>query len=113
MLSLCQRAGKAASGDFAVEEALKKRKANLLIMAADVSDRTRAKYLTLASDSGVPCYEVGTRDDLGAALGKGHRAAVAIQSRDFAKGIIAILEREGLTPVKGRGWSGATEDSRI
>lgn len=103
MLGLCQRAGKIASGDLAAEQALKKRKANLLILAEDASDRTREKFISLAASLGVSCYSVGTRDELGLALGKAHRAAVVVQSRDFTKGIVGILEKEGLAPLSGRG----------
>ncbi|HWI66102.1 MAG TPA: ribosomal L7Ae/L30e/S12e/Gadd45 family protein [Symbiobacteriaceae bacterium] len=103
MLGLCQRAGKVASGDLAAEQALKKRKADLLILAEDASERTREKFIGLAASLNVPVYTVGTRDELGLALGKAHRAAVVVQSRDFKKGIVGILEKEGLTPVPGRG----------
>lgn len=103
MLGLCQRAGKAASGDMAVEIALKKRQADLLILAEDASERTQDKILSLAATAGVKCYRVGTRDELGTALGKGHRAAVVIQSRDFTKGIASIMAKAGLEPVTGRG----------
>lgn len=114
LLGLCQRAGKAASGDFAAEQALRKRKADLLILAEDASERTQAKFVELAQRAGVPCYRVGTRDELGEVLGKeGFRAAVVVQSRDFARGIVSHLEKEGLTPATGRGWSGAAQDPRI
>lgn len=103
LLGLCQRAGKAASGDAAARQALRKGTADLLIIAADASERTQSRWLDLAERSGVPCYRVGTRDDLGSALGKEHRAAVAIQSHDFAQGIIGALAREGLMPITGRG----------
>lgn len=104
MLGLCQRAGKLVSGDFAAEQALKRRKGDLLILAGDASERTREKFLKLAEQTGIPCYSLGTRSDLGEALGKeADRAAVVIQSRDFTKGIIGVLQREGLTPVAGRG----------
>jgi len=103
MLGLCQRAGKVASGDLAAEQALKKGKADLLLLATDASDRTREKFLKLAQQNGVHCYSTGTREELGSALGKAGRAAVVIQSRDFTKGIIGILQREGLTPETGRG----------
>lgn len=104
MLGLCQRAGKLVSGDFAAEQALRRRKADLLILAEDASERTREKFIKLAEQAGTPCYCTGTRSDLGHALGKeADRAAVVIQSRDFAKGMVGILEREGLTPVVGRG----------
>lgn len=103
MLGLVQRAGKAASGDLAVEQAIKKRRVHLLIVAEDASDRTRERLLSLAAEAAVPCYVTGTRDELGLAIGKGHRAAVAIQSEDFAKGLSEILTREGLASVAGRG----------
>jgi ribosomal protein L7Ae-like RNA K-turn-binding protein len=103
MLGLCQRAGKIASGDLAAEQALKKRKADLLILAEDASERTQEKFLALARSTAVPCYRVGTRDELGGALGKAHRAAVVIQSRDFTRGLKGILEKEGLKPVAERG----------
>ncbi len=103
ILGLCQRAGKIASGDVAAEQALKRRKAALLILAEDASERTQEKFVALARQSGVPCYRVGTRDELGGAVGKAHRAALVVQSRDFAKGMIGILEKEGLRPLLGRG----------
>lgn len=103
MLGLCQRAGKAASGDLAAELALKKRQADLLILAEDASERTQQKFLELAGRTGVVCYRVGTRDELGEAIGKAHRAAIVIQSRDFTRGIVGNLQKEGLTPVTGRG----------
>jgi ribosomal protein L7Ae-like RNA K-turn-binding protein len=103
MLGLCMRAGKLVSGDFAAEQALRRRKADLLLLAEDASERTREKFLKLAQQAGIPCYSAGARSDLGDALGKADRAVVVIQSRDFTKGLIGILQREGLTPVTGRG----------
>jgi len=103
MLGLCQRAGKLASGDLAAEQALRRRRAELVLIADDASDRTRDKFVHLADQSGTPCYSVGTREALGGALGKAGRAVIVIQSRDFTRGIIGILQREGLTPATGRG----------
>lgn len=103
MLGLCQRAGKLVSGDLAAEQALRRRKAELLLLAEDASQRTREKFLKLAEQSATPCYSAGTRAELGSALGKAGRAVVVIQSRDFTKGMIGILQREGLTPVAERG----------
>lgn len=103
MLGLCQRAGKLVSGDFATEQALRRRQADLLLLAEDASERTREKFLKLAQQAGTTCYSAGTRSDFGSALGKADRAVVAIQSRDFTKGMIGILQKEGLTPLSVRG----------
>lgn len=103
LLGLCQRAGKLVSGDLAAEQALRRRRADLVLLATDASERTRAKFIHLAAQAGTPCYSVGTREALGDAVGRAGRAVVIIQSRDFTKGMIGILEREGLAPVTGRG----------
>lgn len=103
MLGLCQRAGKLASGEMAAEQALRRRQAELVLLAADASERTQERFVRMAERANAPCYAVGTRADLGEALGKAGRAVLVIQSRDFKKGIIGILQREGLTPVTGRG----------
>lgn len=103
MLGLCQRAGKLVSGDFASEQALRRRKASLVLLAEDASERTREKFERLAADSGTPCYVAGSRSELGSALGKADRAVVVIQSRDFTRGICDILRQEGLAPLRGRG----------
>jgi len=103
LLGLCQRAGQLVSGDLAAEQALRRRRADLVLLAADASERTRSKFSHLAAQAGAPCYSVGTREDLGDAVGKAGRAVVVIQSRNFTRGIIGILQREGLTPVTGRG----------
>lgn len=113
MLGLCQRAGKAASGDMAVDMAVRKGKAKLLILAEDASVKTQEKYAALTERFGVPCYRLGTRDQLGAALGKAHRAAVAVLSDDFARGIVGLLKQGGLAPLSVRGWSGGNQDSHI
>jgi len=96
-----------------VEQALRKGKAELLILAADASEKTRAKFITLAARTRVPVYLMGTRDALGAALGKSHRAAVVIQSKDFAGGMLGILRKEGHEPVITHGQVRETEQTDI
>jgi len=91
-----------ASGELAAEQALRKGKAKLLILAADASHKTREKFIALSARNRVPVYLMGTRDALGAAIGKAHRAALVIQSKDFAKGMFDILHQEGLLPVTER-----------
>lgn len=99
LLGLCQRAGQLASGDMAAEQALRKRKALLLLIATDTSERTQNRYRHLARTAGVPCYLVGTLDELGSAVGKSRRAALAILSIDFARGIQGMIKKEGIEPV--------------
>lgn len=103
LLGLCQRAGQLVSGEMAAEQALRRGHAHLVLVAGDASERTRSRFVHLAAQTGAPCYIVGTRAALGEAMGKAGRAVVVVQSRDFARGILGILRREGLAPVTGRG----------
>ena len=70
-LGLAQKAGKTASGDVAVRAALK-------------SGKVKKKIFFLAEMAGVQVIERLTRDELGYAIGKGPRIAVAITDANFA-----------------------------
>ena len=84
-LGMAQKAGKAASGDFAVRGALQSGKAKLLIVAQDAAEATKKELYFLAEQAGVPVLELLTRDELGYAIGKAKRAAVVITDSNFAK----------------------------
>ena len=43
-LGLAKRAGKVASGEFQTEEAIRKGKAELVLVAGDASDNTKKKF---------------------------------------------------------------------
>ena len=87
-LGLGQKAGKVLSGDFAVTEALKKRKVRLLLVATDAKERTKEKLVYLCSENNVRMMEMATKQELGQALGKADRNAVAIVDENFVKMIL-------------------------
>ena len=84
-LGLTQKAGKVASGDFAVRSALKSGKAKLLIVAADAAPNSKKDMYYLAEVAGVEVIELLTRDELGYAIGKAKRTALVITDNNFAK----------------------------
>ena len=79
-LGLAQKAGKTASGDVAVRAALKSGKVKVLVLAKDAAPNSK-KEIYLA---GVQVIELLTRNELGYAIGKGPRIAVAITDANFA-----------------------------
>lgn len=87
LLGLAQKAGKIASGDFAVEKAILAGKAKLILVAEDAADETKKKYCTLAEDYQVDCVTVGSKIELGTAIGKDFRAVAVILDDGFKKGI--------------------------
>ena len=84
-LGLAQKAGKVASGDFAVRSALKSGKAKLLIVAEDAAPNSKKDMYYLAEVAGVEVVELLSRDELGYAIGKAKRTAVVITDTNFAK----------------------------
>ena len=84
-LGLAQKAGKVASGDFAVRSALKSGKAKLLVVAEDAAPNSKKDMYYLAEIAGVEVVELLTRDELGYAIGKAKRTAVVITDTNFAK----------------------------
>lgn len=84
-LGLAQKAGKVASGDFAVRSTLKSGKAKLLIVATDAAPNSKKDMYYLAEVAGVEVIELLTRDELGYAIGKAKRTALVITDNNFAK----------------------------
>ena len=87
-LGLAQKAGKTASGDFAVRGAIKKGKVKLLLVAADAAENSKKDLVYMCQDYHVTLIEVLDRQRLGAAIGKAQRTAVAIIDNNFVKMIM-------------------------
>ena len=92
LLSMAQRARRIVSGAFAVEQALKAGRADLLIMAEDTAEESRKKFLTLADKYKVPYLEALDRDMLGSCLGKDYHAAAALTDAGFAAQLKKLME---------------------
>ena len=87
MLSLAQRAGKVASGEFMTETSVKEGKSFLVIIAQDASDNTKKKFTDMCAFHQVPLLVLGDRDVLGHAIGKEFRASVSVNDAGLAEEI--------------------------
>lgn len=93
LLGLAQRAGKAISGDFAVDSAIRSGKVQLLIIACDTSVNTKKDLQALALRYNVVVCELMTKDQLGNSIGKAHRASLAIIDQGFSKALLAEISK--------------------
>ena len=96
LLGMAQRAGKTASGEFAIQKAIASGKVKALIVAEDASGRFRETMMKEAAAKGIPVYARFTKEELGQCLGKEYRAAAALLDEGFAKAI-----GEKLQPTTG------------
>lgn len=91
-LSLAQKAGRVASGEFATEKAVKTGLAYLVIVASDASDNTKKKMKNMTAFYEVPMYIYASKDDLGGCIGKEYRSMVAVLDQGFAKSMESKLK---------------------
>ncbi len=89
-LGLAQRAGKVLSGDFAVSDALKKEKVKLLLVAKDAAYNSKKELYRMATTANVTVLEILSREEIGIAIGKSPRVAVAIIDNNFANMIKSL-----------------------
>lgn len=87
MLGLAARSRNVASGGFATEEAVKRGKAYLVIIAEDASDNSKKKYGNMCEFYEVPCEIYSVKETLGHAIGKEERTCLAVTDEGFADSI--------------------------
>ena len=94
LLGLAQRAGAVVKGTEATRQSLRRSEALLVVLAEDGSDAQRQKILPLARARDVPVETLGTRDELGAAVGSGSITAMAVTRSSFARQLRERLGRD-------------------
>lgn len=90
LLGFASKAKKLVSGESAVEAILKKKQARLLILAEDVSDNVRTKYIHWCADENIPVLTQGTKRTLGVCIGLSPRSVIAITDEKFAQSILQV-----------------------
>jgi len=87
MLGLARRAGKVYTGESQVEALLKKKKGYLLLIAED-SPGAYTKFSPWAHDLDIPVLKIGTKQELGSAVGLSPRSIILIDDKGFADAIL-------------------------
>ena len=87
-IGLATRARKSVSGEFSVENSVRKGKAKLVVVSEEASENTKKKFRNMCSFYEVPIYFLSDKESLGRAMGKEYRACLAVQDENFAKAIM-------------------------
>lgn len=86
--------GKVVSGMDAVSEAVQKHKVNLVLVTADISDKSKENIEYVCTKHQVKVIEFKeTMEHLGRAIGKKNRAIIGIRDKSFSDGIIEKFKR--------------------
>lgn len=90
-LGLAARARKIVTGEELIIKNIQKNRVKLVLLANDISERTKKTLTNKCDYYEVPYIEVDNRERLGQAIGKNERVAVAIIDQGFAKKIASLL----------------------
>ncbi len=103
MIGLARKAGRLVAGDALCEDAISRRRAKLILLAADAGTNTRDRFVALCEKSGVELIEFGNKTELGHRLGREAYAVAAVLDRSFAKSIRSCMNDETENGNKAHG----------
>ncbi|NMA55822.1 MAG: 50S ribosomal protein L7ae [Firmicutes bacterium] len=83
LLGLCQKAGKMLSGTVQCEGAIRSGKVFLLILSHEASEATRDNFTYMCKTRNINIIILGTKHELGSAIGKGSRTVLAVTDKGF------------------------------
>ncbi len=91
LLGLAMRSGSVSSGAMAVKDSIFRKKACLLIISSDISEKTKSSLMAHCQEHNLPCFTAGDKFCLGKAIGKAYRVAVTVNEEGIAKAIMKAL----------------------
>lgn len=91
MISLCQKSGNLLSGEANCENAIKSKKAKMIIVATDASANTKKKFTNSSNYYKMPIYYFLTKEELGTITGKKERAVLTVMDDNFSEQIINLF----------------------
>ena len=92
LLGLARRAGKISFGTESSIETIEKKKAKLVIIAEDCSDRTKKNFEELCKKVNVEFRIVGTIELLSQSIGQVNKAVLVVKDENFAKEILKRID---------------------
>ncbi len=91
LLGLCYRARKCVVGEELILQSVQSNQAKLVLIAQDISERSKKTLVNKCMSYHVPYFIVEGRTELGRAIGKSDRVAVSIIDNGFANKMAELL----------------------
>ena len=95
LLGLAHRAGCVASGAMQTEKAILSGRCKLLLIAADAAPETQKRLNIMIETAGTPMLKILSKLQLGTAVGKSPKAALAVTDPGFAGALRRMLANDG------------------
>ena len=91
LLGIAAKAGRVASGELPATEAIRSGKARLVLIAADASDNTKKRFVSLCRSREIESVSYGEKEELGRIIGKAERSVLAVTDEGLANGTRKLL----------------------
>lgn len=88
LISLAKKAGGIKCGTFLSEDSIRSKKAKLVVISEDMSEREAKELKALCKRNAIPFIIRGTKESLGECTGKGLTACAAVVDENLARGIL-------------------------
>ena len=92
LLGLATKAGKIVFGTEACKSEISKNKVKLVLIALDVSEKTKLNIRKLCCNKEVPVWEGLTIEKLSKAIGKDNKAIIGIKDENFSHAILELID---------------------
>ena len=112
LISLCVRAGLAASGEAKCEKTMQQGKAKLVIISCDASDNTKKKFTNKAFFYKVPVVFYGSKQELGKLTGAGVTSSICVTDKNLSERVTSAIQAIH-NPQEPQGGKFIVEDSNI
>lgn len=90
-MGIATKAGKVAFGTEAVIELIEKKKAKLVVIAEDASDKSKENITYLCNKNQIPIAVFGTIETISRAIGKPNKAVISIKDKNLGEEIYKII----------------------
>ncbi len=91
LIGIATKAGRIAYGTEAVKETIENKKANLVIIATDASDKTKENIRHKCTKSKIPVAVFGTIETISKTIGKQNKAVISVKDRNLGEEIFKII----------------------
>lgn len=96
LIGIATKAGKISAGSEIVIESIKLKKAKLVIIAQDSSEKTRKNFEFLCNKNDIKLIVCETIESLSKTIGKKNKAVLCVKDKNFADEMVRIYGGEAI-----------------
>jgi len=96
LIGIATKAGKVSAGSESVTENIKFKKAKLIVIANNCSEKTKKNFIYLCEQYDINYIVYETIENLSKAIGKKNKAVLCVKDRNFADEIVRIYGGEAI-----------------